>query len=268
MYLPVDLLVPNSWNAQTQDEVTFNRLVDEVKEDSTGFIDTITVVPMDDGTYRILGGEHRWMAAKKADLEEVPCLVLQGEKWKDEDLQKFVTVRLNVIRGKTDPEKFLSLYREMTTKYGADALQGLLGFTDQKAFQKLVDGVRHGMKKSLPKDLSEEFDKEAKNAKTVEDLQRIIQTLFAKYGETVQHSFMIFTHGKQEHIYIQASTKALRSLRKIMTYCQVSGADINKVMEPILAEGAKQLAADLADQKAQEEAPPDRLLDEDEPSRS
>jgi hypothetical protein len=264
-YIPVDELFPNSWNPQTQSEEVFQRLVDEVKEGSTGFIDVIQVVAMEDGTYRILGGEHRWMAAKAADIEEVPCIVLQGEKWKDEDLQKFVTARLNAIRGKLDPEKFLKLYNEMQVKYGRDALQGLLGFTDNKAFSKLVDGAKKSMRASLPKGMADEFDKQAKEAKTVQDLQNIIQGLFTKYGDTVKHSFMVFTAGKQDHVYIQASTKSMRSLRKIMTFCQETGSDINLVIEPILAKGAKGLAVSLADSRSNL---PDPLLTEEEPEKS
>jgi ParB-like chromosome segregation protein Spo0J len=262
-YLPVDLLVPNSWNPQDQDEVTFQRLVDEVKPDSTGFIDVVQVVAMEDGTYRILGGEHRWMAAKAADIEEVPCIVLQGEKWKDEDLQKFVTVRLNTIRGKIDPEKFLKLYREMAEKYGTEALQGLMGYTDQKAFQRLVDGVKKGMRKSLPKDMSDEFEAKAKEAKTVEDLQKIIQTLFTKYGDTVKHSFMIFTHGKQEHIYITMDRKMVRAMTKVAEYCKLTGADINEFMAPITNEYMKEATKRLAAEKKDQEAP-DPLLNEPE----
>lgn len=258
-YLPIDSLIANDWNVQEQDEETFRRLVEEVKEGSTGFIDSVTVIPIEDGMYRILGGQHRWMAAKAAGLEDVPCLILSGEKWKDVDLQKFVSVRLNMIRGKTDPEKFLKLYREMAEKYGRDALSGLLGFTDQKAFQKLVDGTKAGMRKSLPKSMADEFDKQAKEAKTVEDLQNIIQSLFARYGDTLQHSYMVFTHGKQEHVYIQASTKTLRAIRKIMTYCQETSSDINKVIEPILADGVKKLGKALEDSR---KSVPDRLLEE------
>lgn len=264
-YLPVDLLTPNTWNPQDQDEVTFNRLVDEIKPNSTGFIDVVQVVPMEDGTYRILGGEHRWLAAKAADLDEIPCIVLTGEKWRDEDLQKFVTVRLNTIRGKVDPEKFLKLYREMVEKYGAEALQGLMGYTDQKAFLKLVDGMKRGVKKSLSPEMSAEFDEKAKEAKSVEDLQKILQNLFAKYGDTVKHSFMVFTHGKQEHIYIAMDRKMVRAMTKVMDYCKHTGTDINEFMAPItneyLREATKRLAAET---KEREGEPTDRLKDEPE----
>lgn len=230
-YLSVDSLVPNAWNPQEQDDATFNRLVDEVNE--VGFIDPIEVVPLDDGTFRIVGGEHRWRAAVASGKDEVPCIILSGAKWKDEDLQKFVTVRLNVIRGKLDPEKFLKLYQEMVDKYGADALQNMLGFTDVKAFQRVLGDVKKGMKKSLPKEMQDEFDKAAKEARTVEDLNKIIQALFTKYGDTVAQSFMIFTHGKREHLYVAMDRKMKKAMDKVIEHCKKSGEDINEFMEPL-----------------------------------
>jgi ParB-like chromosome segregation protein Spo0J len=244
-HVPIDLLVPNDWNPQDQDEATFQRLVDEIVEN--GFMDPCEVVPLEDGRYRIIGGEHRWMAAKAAqkgleeagkpdaakELDELPCIILTGDRWKDEDLQKFVTIRLNVIRGKLDPEKFLKLYEELADKYGAESLQTLMGYTDAKGFQKLVDGVRKGMQKALPKDLQDEFEDRAKDAKTAEDLQRIIQMLFAKYGETVDQSFMIFTYGKQEHIYVQMNKDMRKAMDKVVVFCKMTCQDINDFMVPI-----------------------------------
>lgn len=268
-YLSVDLLHPNGWNPQEQDEATFKRLVDEVKSDSTGFIDVVQVVALDDGTYRILGGEHRWLAAKAADLEEIPCIVLTGEKWKDEDLQKFVTVRLNAIKGKVDAEKFLKLYQELSTRYGADAMQGLMGYTDQKAFERLMKSVTKSMKKGMPKEMQAEFEAAAKEAKTIEELQQIVQMMFAKYGDTVKWSFMIFTHGKQEHIMISMDRKMTRAMAKVMEYCRVTETDINKFMEPITNEYMKEATKKLAEveESNKTSTSDDPLLDEPEPPR-
>lgn len=227
-YLPVDKIVPNSWNANEEDEITFDNLVDEMSD--TGFIDSLTVIPLDDGSYRILGGEHRWMAAKAAGEEEVPCLILQGSKWKEEDLQKFVTVRLNMIKGQLNPEKFLKLYNEMADKYGPEQLQKLFGFTDKRAFKKILKGTTQAVKQVLPKELHAELEERAKDAKTVDDLGRIIQEMFAKYGDTLAHSFMVFTHGKQEHIYIQMNTPMRKAMGKVMLYCETSKTDINEFM--------------------------------------
>lgn len=242
-YLPVDDLVPNAWNPQDQNEATFMRLCDEISE--VGFIDPCEVVAMEDGTFRIIGGEHRWQAAKKVGLDEIPCVILQGKKWKDEDLQKFVTIRLNTIRGKVDPEKFMALYEEMAGKYGAEPLQQLMGYADTKAFEKLVHGVKKGLKKSLPPEMVEEFEKAAKDAKTAEDLEKIVQMLFAKYGDTVNLSFMIFTYGKQEHFYVQMNQKMRKAMNKVADYCKMTSTDINVFLEPIFKECLKKASEDL-----------------------
>jgi hypothetical protein len=258
-FIPIDLIHCNSWNPQGQDEITFQRLVDEIRD--VGFLDPLEVVPMDDGTYRIIGGEHRWQAAKIIGLDELPCAVLSDSKWQDEDLQKFVTVRLNVLKGKLDPEKFAKLYGEMATKYGADALQQLMGYADTKGFQKIVGDVKRGLKKSLPKDLQDEFDDKAKEAKTVEDLSNILQHLFAKHGDTVNLSFMVFSFGKQEHIYVQSDKVTKRAVDKILAYCRHSNQDINDVLGPILQSAAVSLLKELDTSKKAAKAVVDNKVD-------
>jgi len=146
---------------------------------------------------------------------------------------KFTSVRANVIHGDMDPDKFLSLYNELADKYGAEAMQQLLGYSDSKAFQKLVSGVKKGMKKALPKELQAAFDDAAKEVKTVEDLSKIIQSLFQRYGETVSQSFMVFSHGGKNHIYISMSPSMKKAMEKVVEYCRKSGEDINDFMEPI-----------------------------------
>jgi hypothetical protein len=231
-YISVDRIVPNSWNANEEDERTFDHLVDDVAE--TGFIDSLTVVALDDGTYRIIGGEHRWMAAKASGEEEVPCLILKGKKWADEDLQKFVTVRMNMLKGKLNPEKFLKLYNEMADKYGEEQLQKLFGFTDKRAFKKILKGVTSAAKQALPKELHNDIDEKAKDAQTVEDLGNIVQEMFQKYGDTSSLSYMIFTYGKQEHIYIAMSNAMRKAMDKVALFCETTDTDMNAFMEPVL----------------------------------
>jgi ParB/RepB/Spo0J family partition protein len=230
-YLPLDKIIPNDWNPQEQDESTFNRLVEEIQE--VGFIDPLEVVPLDDGNYRILGGEHRWKAAKQAGLTEVPVSILTDVKWQSEDLQKLVTVRLNVMRGELNPEKFLKLYNEMVRKYGKDPIQNLMGYTSSEKFQKLVGASMKALKKALPKEMHGAVDAAGKEAKSVEDIAKIVQEMFAQYGDTVNSSFMVFTHGKQQHIYIAMNKKMRHAMDKVVAYCKLTKEDINDVMVPI-----------------------------------
>lgn len=250
-FIPIDLLVPNPWNPQKMDESQFERLTEEIKEN--GCLVPLQVVPHEDDTYRIIGGEHRWRACKLAGLEEVPCAVLSGARWANEDLQKFETVRLNIISGKLDSESFIKLYNEMAEKFGKDAMQQMFGFTDTRAFQKIVGAMKRGVKQSLPKEAQAEFEEKAKEAKTVSDLSDIVQMLFAKYGDTVPKSYMVFTYGKQEHVYVQMNPKMKRALDKALNYLRESGEDINAFFAPVLDEAAKKAAKQFAAQE--KEAP-------------
>lgn len=249
-WLPIDSLIPNAWNINVQDATTFELLQDEIA--SVGLIDPIEVVPLQDGTYQILGGEHRWKAAGNLGHLEVPCVLLTDTKFKDEDLKKFVSVRMNIIHGKMDPDKFLTLYNEMASKYGADALQRLFGYTDSKAFQKMLGWVKKGLKQTLPKEMAAQVDDATKDVKSVEDLGNIIQNLFNQYGDTLSHSFMVFTYGKQQHVYIQMTAAMRRAMDKVMDFCRVTSADINTVLLPVIVECGKKAALELEKQKQQE----------------
>ena len=231
-HVDIEKLVPNPWNPQTMNQEEFDRLVDEIS--SVGFIAPIQVVPLDDGTYQILGGEHRWKAAKVIGLKTLPCAVLTDKKWREDDLKKFTSTRLNLIQGRLDPTKFLTLYNEMVEKYGSDAMSRLFGFTDDSALQKVLGGVRKGIKRSLPKEMQNEFDKAAKDVKTVEDLSKIIQNLFAKFGSTVSQNFMIFSYGAKQHLYIAMNKEMKAGMDKVVECCRKSGEDINDFMAPLI----------------------------------
>jgi ParB/RepB/Spo0J family partition protein len=250
MMLPIDAIVPNDWNPQKMDSTTFNTLVEEIEE--VGFIDALTVVDLEDGTYRIIGGEHRWRAARSIGMTELPALVLPHADW-DEDTQKFVTVRLNVLKGDLDPEKFLPLYNEMVDKYGKEAMQRLFAFSDKKALDKAIGKMREGVKETLPPELQDKFERQAKEARSVDELDEIIRRLFNEYGDTLNQSFMIFTYGKYEHIYITMNIHTKKALDKVLQYCKMSGADINDFIAPIMQACATEAIKKMAEEHMKEE---------------
>lgn len=231
--LDPNLMDNNAWNPNVMDQDDFNRLVAEIEE--VGFIDPVQVVPMEGGQYRIIGGEHRVAAARELKLKAVPAMVLEGARWKDEDLQKLVTVRLNVLKGHLNPEKMAVLYREMAEKYGEDALQNLFAYTDEQGWEKLVSGIKQGLSKTgLPKEKRREFEEKAKEAKTLKDLERILNELWSSYGDTVQLSFMVFTYGRREHMYVAMDRKTRAAAKKVAAYCKAHAKDINDVLGPAL----------------------------------
>lgn len=233
---------PNPWNPNSMGEEAFNRLVAEIRE--VGFIDPIQVVVLDDGTYRILGGEHRWKAAKALGLEEIPAVILSEARWQDEDLQKMVTVRLNVLRGKLDPGRMVQLYDDMAKKYGQDALQDLFAYTDSSAWTGMLSSIKRGLKKAgVSKAALDTFDKDAKEARSVEDLSHVLNDLFAKHGDTVDQSYMVFTYGSKEHVYIAMDKTTRAALKKVTNFCRDTGDDINSLVGPALQELASGLKA-------------------------
>jgi hypothetical protein len=137
----------------------------------------------------------------------------------------------------------------MAEKFGKEAMQTMFGFTDTRAFQKLVGEMKRGVRQALPKQAQAEFDEKAKEARTVSDLSDIVQMLFAKYGDTIPKSFMVFTYGKQEHVYVQMNPKMKRALDKAINYCRESGDDINAFFAPVLDAAAAKAAKEFSKKK-------------------
>jgi len=223
-HLKVEDCIPNTWNPNVMDDRTFNRLVEEIR--AVGFIDPIQVVPLEGGKYQIIGGEHRWRAAQQAGLSTIPAVILTDNKWQEEDLRKFVTLRLNVIRGKINPEKFARLYEELSEKYSDEELQHLMGFTDEDAFNKLVRHVSDALKSAgLPSEITENFDEAKKRVKTVDDLAIILNKIFAEYGDTLDRNFMWFSYGGQKHLYIICDKPLWKLVEEFMADVDEHNAD-------------------------------------------
>lgn len=72
--LPTKSLVPHPDNPR-KDLGDLTELVESVK--ANGIMQNLTVVPVDDGLYRIIIGHRRFEAAKLAGLEELPCSIVE-----------------------------------------------------------------------------------------------------------------------------------------------------------------------------------------------
>ena len=223
--LKIEDCMPNSWNPNVMDDDMFNMLCREISE--LGFIDPIQVVPLENGKYLIIGGEHRWRAARAVGYDSIPAVVLTDAKWREQDLQKFVTLRLNVIRGKINPEKFAALYEELANHYSHEELQSLMGFTDEEAFNKLVGSVSTALKESgLPAEITEKFDEAKQKIKTVDDLTMILNQIFAEYGDTLDRNFMWFSFGGKKHLYVICDKGLWQQVEAFMKEADENNADV------------------------------------------
>lgn len=258
--LYVDQLVPMEWNANEMDPKEYELLKENITE--AGFIDPPAVVPLErdpkitdprEFKYGIIGGEHRWRAAKDLGMEKIPCDIVQGEKWKDEDFRKFQNVRLNAIHGKMNPDKFLKLFNEMADKYGKEKVSKLMGYTSDAPIKKIIKNVARELKSSLPPEMARQFEEQAKEARTVGDLERIIQHLFQEHGDSVKFNFMVFAWGGKEHVYVAMSKRVHQAMKKIMAKSRLGSIDINELLGEAIEKVAESLD-DKSNGKAEEPA--------------
>lgn len=75
-YIEVDNLFPNPWNSNRMSEENEQRLEESLKRNDV--FAPIIARRMNDGTFQIIGGEHRTRVAKKIGIKELPVVVLEN----------------------------------------------------------------------------------------------------------------------------------------------------------------------------------------------
>src|SRR6266702_2707551 len=71
--IAIDQLKPNPWNRTVFDPDAMKELVASLK--AVGVKEPLIVRPLAEGGYQIASGNRRWLAAQKAGLTEVPCVI-------------------------------------------------------------------------------------------------------------------------------------------------------------------------------------------------
>lgn len=117
-YVPIDSIKPNSYNPNRQDEKTLEMLCMSIEED--GFTQPVVV---QERTREIVDGEHRWRAARKMKMTEIPvCFV----DMTDEQM-RIATLRHNRARGSEDHVLAVDVLRDLqqlgAIEWAQDSLQ-------------------------------------------------------------------------------------------------------------------------------------------------
>jgi len=194
-YLQAEVLHANEENPNTQKDVIFNKLVENIQE--AGFLEPIMVRPLEDeGQYEIVSGHHRFEAGKIVGYTEFPCIIMHDF---DKDMGDFQLVRMNMLKGDLDPMKFTKLYNRMAEKYGDELTKEAMALVDMKKFDKLYMTISE----ALPKDLQQKLEKSRTEIKDIDGLSRILNNLFATYGDTLQFNFMILDYAKKEQLWVK-----------------------------------------------------------------
>jgi hypothetical protein len=228
--IPIDRVIPNLWNPNELDDLSFNMLSDNI--DSVGFISPIIVVPMKDGSYTVCDGFHRFEARRISGEKEIPCIVVSPEIF-DEKMLMLQTVRLNKIRGSLNSEKFNALIDQLVNKHEIpfEDLAEELGFADEDEFDALVKQGRA----QLPKEARKEYDKAVKNiGGSIDKLSKIIERLWLKYSDTLPANFMILEFNNKRHLWISMKSDTMAILTDLFRNCMAKGYTIDSLMEAAL----------------------------------
>ena len=219
--IDVECLHPNEWNPNYQTDDTFNQLVEEIKED--GFEQPLNVVPADeiDGIpqYTIIGGEHRWKAARVLGLNQVPCYV--HPDW-DEAAQKLKTVRRNLMTGQLDDVKFTAMVKDLEERFeiSAEDLPKLLGFDDEREYAKHFVEEKETADRSFIDALLHEAKKESHAVDAVVD---VVSNIFAEAGETIDQDFLHFAYRGSVQTVILCDDNCTKSVKSMVENLKSKG---------------------------------------------
>jgi hypothetical protein len=208
--IPIELIDNNSYNPNEMTDAMFDALAENI--DDIGMVQPALVRPVKD-RYEVVDGEHRVEAMRIQDYEEMPCVVI-NPKYVDEIKARFITMRMNNIKGKLNKEKFRNIVEEVleTGDYEFDSLAGEFGFVDESEFEALWNNARESIDDP---DMKEEFDSNRDEMKSVDDIAKLIERLYAKYGSTLPAHFMFFDFGSKEAVTVQLqSAKDVKTIKK------------------------------------------------------
>lgn len=94
----MSLIEPNKKQPRRHfDEEKITALADSIKEH--GLIQPIIITPSDNNMYKIVAGERRWRAAKKANLKEIPAVI---RKYSEEQVAEIALIE-NLQRENLNP---------------------------------------------------------------------------------------------------------------------------------------------------------------------
>jgi len=200
--------------------------------DEIGYAQQIMIAPLEkdpDGfKYQIVDGEHRFEALRLTDEELIPCVIVDI----DEDSQKFQTVKMNKLRGKLNKGKFIDLVNDLTKRHGVEEVAARMAFSDPTEIEALVSNVR----KDLPPEMRDEFDKATEEIKSVDDLTLVLNRLFAQYGDTMPYNFMVMDFGGKDHIWVRFKGRAeYRAMEQLARQVKEKGYTFDSFVTAVLS---------------------------------
>lgn len=200
--IPIEDVSPNTYNPNEMTDEEFDMLQNNIEK--VGFLDPILVVPIGvenkKTKWMVIDGEHRY-EAQKGLVSTIPAIVCDPDMF-DEVTSKIETVRMNKIRGGFNISKFNTLVNDLVKNHEIpfDSIANELGFVDESEFQQYVDEAR----KQLPsREAVKEFDRSVRRVENIDQLHKLVERLWMKFGDTLGANFMILDYGGKRNIWVQ-----------------------------------------------------------------
>lgn len=127
--LPIQMLAPAERNPNEMDEAKLDALSQLIEK--YGFLQPILATPNHNGTWTIVDGHHRSIAARRAGLTEVSAIV--KDHFAPQEIEA-LRVGMNVLRGDLNYTIAAEIATELRDEWGwdQDAIGTSFGFSDEE----------------------------------------------------------------------------------------------------------------------------------------
>lgn len=223
-------IIPDPSNPNVMSDKHFDQLVEMITEE--GFDEPIQIAehPDEDGKFIIIGGEHRWRAAKSLGMEKIPAVLKDSS---DEVTRKTQMVRRNLVRGELDRVRFSQLIKDIEAKHhiSPDELSGPMGFASEEELGKSLVKERQERDEKV----EELLDGTKKEVTVIDNVSYVLSEIFSRYGETVPQGFIFFCHKNRMHLLVQCEEDLYRLVQEMSTRLGRDNEAINTFLSNALS---------------------------------
>lgn len=231
--IPLDKLELDPRNPNVMSDVKFRRLVTRIEE--FGFDEPIQVIPHPEhkDMFQIVGGEHRYKAAKLLEMPTIPAVIkecLSDEKTRYEEL-----MARNIDRGDLDAVKFnklLNHLKELDTNLDTKVLAENMGFESQKELEKYVKEEQK--RKNTQVENAADADPAKKKVQIVDNVSYILSEVMNKFGETAPMGYIFFCYKNRMHLMVQCDKDLYQLTHDVSEGLKRDNTEINKVLKSAL----------------------------------
>ena len=241
--IPLDQIEPDPENPNQMDDQTFSMLCEEIEK--FGFDEPILLRPHPDGkkttdgrpVYMLIGGEHRWKAAKVLQMKALPSVMKEGLS----DFEvKTMMVRRNLIHGDLDKVKFTKLARRIMDQEKMDKtmLAAKMGMKDEGEFSKhYVEEVKKQNTKT-----QELLDSTRKEIVAVDNLSTVLHEIMEKHGNTLPKGYVYFFRGQKRVLMVMCEPALEDALEEMVAMLGRGEREVNEFLEDAIREKLEKVA--------------------------